>query len=364
MYDNTTSPLPPDDPNLMWCQNAVQEVSRTFALTVDVLGEPMSTHISISYLVCRIADTIEDAGHVPLAERARLLRLYDAALDTTHDTTAETFRREAIEWSSEDAGDDAEAADWNWRVVAKSPRVLRTFDALPEDARAAITPPARQLVQGIAQFTDRAEETGGLRVQSIEELERYCHYAAGTIGTLITNLLVDSVPDRTGHNLYKRAECFGLLLQLVNIAKDVRKDLEEENAVYLPAEWLAQENVPQEEILAVYHRDGTKRVIRRLARHAMELLDDAEAYLETMPLRDGNTLAAWGVPYVLAVATLRELLDRPADALSGQGVKVQREEVFAVVSTLRDTTDRTLPGELRTVVQREPLHHSEYSLRG
>jgi farnesyl-diphosphate farnesyltransferase len=47
-----------------WCYEAVQGVSRTFALTVDVLEEPMSTHICLGYLLCRVADTVEDAGHL------------------------------------------------------------------------------------------------------------------------------------------------------------------------------------------------------------------------------------------------------------------------------------------------------------
>jgi len=60
-----------------WCHETVQGVSRTFALTIDVLDDPMSTHICLGYLLCRVADTIEDAGHIPPEPQAELLRLYD-----------------------------------------------------------------------------------------------------------------------------------------------------------------------------------------------------------------------------------------------------------------------------------------------
>ena len=68
-------------PDLEWCHEAVQGVSRTFALTVDVLEEPMSSEICLGYLLCRVADTVEDAGHVPAEEQSSLLRTYRRTLD-------------------------------------------------------------------------------------------------------------------------------------------------------------------------------------------------------------------------------------------------------------------------------------------
>ncbi|MFB6128786.1 MAG: squalene/phytoene synthase family protein [Halorhabdus sp.] len=59
-------------PDAEWCYEAVQGVSRTFALTVEALEEPMASQIGLGYLLCRIADTIEDAGHIPPEEQASL----------------------------------------------------------------------------------------------------------------------------------------------------------------------------------------------------------------------------------------------------------------------------------------------------
>ncbi len=93
--------------------------------------------------------------------------------------------------------------------------------------------PVRELVDGMAMFTDRYADEGGLRLQTLDELEEYCWYAAGTVGTLITGLVargpLPSVP-----RMRANARSFALLLQLVNIAKDVDSDYHEENNVYLP----------------------------------------------------------------------------------------------------------------------------------
>jgi farnesyl-diphosphate farnesyltransferase len=337
--------------DLEWCHEAVQGVSRTFALTIDVLDEPMSTHICLGYLLCRIADTVEDAGHIPPEPQADLLRTYDEAIDPETETGIETFRTDADEWLPP-AGE--RSADWE--VVAEAPRVVSTFEQLPPDVRAAIIPPVRELVDGMAMFVDRYANAGGLRIDSRDELEEYCYYAAGTVGTLITNLLTrgELAADKR-QQLYDTAVEFGLLLQLVNISKDVYDDYTEENNVYLPAEWLADEGIEQEDVVDPENRKEAAEVVSRTANHAQSFLTDAEGYLQAMPLRHGNTLAAWGVPFLLAVGTLRELTANPEDALTERGVKVSRQEVFAVMSAMRSGGKESL-SELRKTISRQPYH--------
>ncbi|MFB6127005.1 MAG: phytoene/squalene synthase family protein [Halolamina sp.] len=353
MSGHELRPPEPAEDDLAWCHEAVQGVSRTFALTVDVLDEPMSSYICLGYLLCRVADTVEDAGHVPSSEQARLLRLYDEALDPDSPTTAAEFEREVAPHlpPAEDRGDD-------WAVVANADRIVGTFERLDDDVRAATVPPVREMVTGMAEFVDRYADRGGLRLSDRSELEEYCYYAAGTVGTLITNLLTrEGVAADRAETLEDTAEEFGLLLQLVNISKDVYDDYTEEDNVYLPREWLAEVGVDQESVLEPANRDAVSSVVVRTADHARTFLDDAQRYLQAMPLRDGNTIAAWAIPYLLAVGTLRELDDHPAAALTEAGVKVSRQEVFAVVSRMTAAGVDAVPG-LRETIASRPLHTS------
>jgi farnesyl-diphosphate farnesyltransferase len=342
--------------DLAWCHDAVQDVSRTFALTVDVLEEPMSSYICLGYLLCRVADTVEDAGHIPPAEQSRLLGLYDEALDPNTDADIQPFAEAAAEWVPEDPEREAD-----WEVVASAPRVVATFEAFPEDVREAITPPVREMVGGMAEFVERYADEGGLRLSTRKELEEYCYYAAGTVGNLITNLVtrgeIDPSRERT---LYETAEEFGLLLQLVNVSKDVYDDYTYENNVYLPAEWLAEEDIDQDAVLDPANRDGSASVVRRTTSLARSYVDDAQTYLQHIPLSDGNTLEAWAVPFLLAVGTLRELGDHPQDALTGTGVKVSRQEVFAVVSAMTSKGRESLP-HFREHIANQPFHRAQTS---
>ena len=350
---------PPDsdaDADLEWCHDAVQGVSRTFAITVDVLEEPMSSYICVGYLLCRVADTIEDAERIPPAEQSRLLRLYDRTLDPEDEYDVGAFA-DAVAPYLPDPDDRSE----DWAVVAEAPRVVRTFERFAPDVREAIAPPVRELTGGMAMFVERYEDTGGLRIQSREELEEYCYYAAGTVGNLITNLVTrGDVDSERRSRLYERAEEFGLLLQLVNIAKDVHDDYEAENNVYLPAEWLDDEGVPQDGVIAPENRGGATTVVRRTANHARKFLDPAQTYLEHVPTTDGNTLAAWAIPFLLSVGTLRELVARPEDALSAKDVKVSREEVFAVIASTSGAggAGRDSLSDLREAIARQPFHRT------
>jgi farnesyl-diphosphate farnesyltransferase len=362
------SHAPLNDERRRWCHNALQGTSRTFAITVDVLEEPMATQICVGYLLCRVADTVEDARHIPPDEQVTLLEMYRRALDPHSGTDIGNFRAAVDPWlpvkDDRNGPDDGQGDGWNidgwrdeadaddWRLVAHAPRVVRAFEAFDPTAREAIREPIRDLVGGMAMFIERHADTGGIRVETVEELEEYCWYAAGTVGTLITNLLTRDTSPRRTRRLRANDRSFALLLQLVNVAKDVTDDYHEENNVYLPATWLREHGVEPDGVCDPENASAVAAVIRRIAGHARDYAGDARAYLEAMPEAYGNTLAAWGVPYLLAVGTLRELDEHAEEVLSEGGVKVSRAEVLAIMERFSRGVDRSSLEALRAQVAR------------
>jgi farnesyl-diphosphate farnesyltransferase len=333
--------------DLQWCYDAVDGVSRTFALTVAELEEPMSRDICVGYLLCRVADTVEDAGHVPADEKHALLRCYGRVFDPEDDTTVAAFRERVAEWIPENPDED-------WTVVAESPRIVRTFESLDPASKRAIRPPVRELIGGMAMFVDRHATHGGLRLQTLEELEEYCWYAAGTVGTLVTGLLSRNVDPSVRDTLRNNARSFALLLQLVNVAKDVAADYEEENNVYLPQEFLEAQQLDTEDISDPDKSEAFGHVIGRVVSRAEGYLDGAQRWLEAMPEVRGNTLSAWAIPFLLAVGTIRELEQRPEDVIQKGDVKVSRPEVYAVMNSFEGREDPSL-ADLRAKIRKRPL---------
>jgi len=376
------------DEDLAWCFDAVSDVSRTFAITIDALEEPMASRICVGYLLCRVADTVEDAGHIPPGVQRELLQQYDEALsgeralETTTDGGAvdvdgtaaagsadpdatphrgvklpedapiHRFRRNVEEWIPEDPGEDAD----DWRVVAAAPRIVRTYESLPPADREAIRGPVRELVSGMAEFVDRYADDGGLRIGTVDELEEYCWYAAGTVGDLVTNLLARGVDSEREDVLEANARSFALLLQLVNVAKDVSDDYREENNVYLPEAWLSEVDVEQDAVTDSRNVGPVASVVERVTDRASGYLDDAQVYLEALPEHRGNTLAAWAIPYLLAVGTIRELRERPEDVLREGGVKVPKPEVISLIAQFERGVEKAALEDLREQMEQAPLH--------
>ena len=323
-----------------WCHGAVQDVSRTFALTIDALEEPMATRICVGYLLCRVADTVEDATSIPPGEQRALLETYDAVLDPDSDTTIEDFQAAVADHVPDDP-------DADWRVVAEAPRIVAAFESLDPDAREAIRPTVREMATGMASFVERYADAGGLRIQSATELEEYCWYVAGTVGELVTELLAhDATPD-AADAMRENARSFALLLQLVNVAKDVRPDYEEENNVYLPQAWLDDHDLDPDDVADPENAGRVASVVERVTDRARGYTDGAQRWLEAMPTSQGNTLAAWTVPFLLAVGTMRELGERPKDVVREGDVKVDREEVHAVLALVAGDFDRSAIGTAR-----------------
>ena len=79
-----------------------------------------------------------------------------------------------------------------------------------------------------------ASDTGPRRIQTQEELLRYAHGVAGTVGLMMAEILGATDPAAKPHALD-----LGVAMQLINIARDVRDDARL-SRVYLPQEWLPQ----------------------------------------------------------------------------------------------------------------------------
>ena len=334
--------------DLEWCHELVVDVSRTFSLTISQLEAPLSHEICLGYLLCRVPDTIEDSARLAPADQQRLLTRYGEALDPATATSIREFREAAAPWVPDSPGSE-------WDAVANAPRIARTFRRLPASSREVIRPAVGELTDGMAQFVGRYADAGGLRIQTMAELEEYCWYVAGTVGTLVTGLLDDEAPPLIRDRLWDTARSFALLLQLVNVAKDIAVDYREENNVYVPAELLAAEGLAAADIADPDNAAAFVPVIESLVDRAAGYLDDAQRWIEAMPLARGNSLAAWAVPYLLAVGTLRELRTRPEDVVATGSVKVSRAEVGAVLARFAGDGAPAL-GALRRQMEQAPLH--------
>lgn len=295
-------------------------VSRTFALSVRLLRGELGRSVLCAYLLCRIADTIEDDGHAAPEDKARLLGEFLRCLDGA--ATADAFPARA-------AGIQGDAA--HVQLLRKTDLVCVLFRSLPQGPQERVAHWVREMARGMAEFTLR--HPGGLRIQTVEEYREYCYYVAGTVGCMLTELWREDgqVPAARYDALWARCTSFGEALQTVNILKDIATDAEYENAVYVPERTLQAHGGSQASLLDPSRITENRAAVGEFIALAWTDLDQAFEYLLLLPRRAVSVRAFCVLPLLYAYATLRELTRTDAMLRPGGTVKISRGEVKSLM---------------------------------
>ena len=62
--------------DIVYCDAMLPKVSRTFAPTIRMLPAGLNTIVTVAYLLCRIADTVEDSEDISVDKKKELLDYY------------------------------------------------------------------------------------------------------------------------------------------------------------------------------------------------------------------------------------------------------------------------------------------------
>ena len=61
-----------------YCSATLPKVSRTFAPTIKMLPDGLRLQVTVAYLLCRIADTVEDSPALSLRHKKKMLQDFAA----------------------------------------------------------------------------------------------------------------------------------------------------------------------------------------------------------------------------------------------------------------------------------------------
>lgn len=306
-----------------WCDATLPAVSRTFALCIRFLPDELRRTVTLSYLLCRVADTLEDTPGLTGRERADRLARLSAALD---DATIDLCGLGA---------NLTEPDDPDARLVAEAPLLVSLLHGLPDDQRGAVNPWVREMCAGMAEYATRSSAgIAGLRMLDTEaDLLRYCHFVAGTVGRLLTALFAVQRPELGAERVAKLealAEDFGIGLQLVNILADVARD-HDRGVCYVPEALCLQEGLSAGELLAPERWPEARAVLEILIDTARTRLGAAREYCQLLPRMEYQIRLFCVTPYFLALRTLRALAEDPRYPVAGQRIKVGRRRVHRTI---------------------------------
>ena len=299
-------------------QNEIlQDVSRTFALTIPQLPLPLYRAVANAYLLCRIADTIEDDSKLTFQEKkhycawfANLVKENDSANDFglelepklgPHATKAERI------------------------LILNSDIVLRITHSLSPTQRDAMLDCIQTMTKGMVLY--QGEETlNGLENQKAMDL--YCYYVAGVVGEMLTRLFLEYGHDweeASKEKMLNLSTSFGQGLQMTNILKDMWTD-RERGACWIPGDIFENENINLSKIKNG-RISGFENCLSDLLGTALSHLRNALQYTLSVPKNERGIrlFCLWAL--FMAVLTLRKIR-KDKKFLEGETVKISRLAVF------------------------------------
>jgi farnesyl-diphosphate farnesyltransferase len=291
-------------------------VSRTFALTIPQLPESLRSAVTNAYLLCRIADTIEDEPAVSPPETIALMQRFKDAVAGRADPAA-LVRDLAPLLSDRTLPAERDLVIHMERVIS----VTASFDA-PQ--RKAIERCVELMCVGMPHFQFNASLRG---LPRMTDLDDYCYYVAGVVGEMLTELFCCHSAQIARHReqLASLAESFAQGLQMTNILKDVWED-RSRGVCWFPQSVFTRHGVDLAQVAAEPHDPRFAAGLRELVGIAHAHLRNALEYTLLIPTNEPGIrrFLLWAVG--LAVLTLRKIEQNPAFT-SGVQVKVPRSAV-------------------------------------
>ncbi|HTX23732.1 MAG TPA: phytoene/squalene synthase family protein [Steroidobacteraceae bacterium] len=308
-------------------------VSRTFALTIPELPAGLRRAVTSAYLLCRIADTIEDEPALSAADTDRYLKRF-AAVVAGHEEPAPLAREVAASLSERTLPAEHD-------LVRNMERVIRVTSSLGPEQRAAIRRCIDLMCYGMHHF-QRTASLNGLARSS--DLDSYCYYVAGVVGEMLTELFCVHSAAAAARRaaLRELATSFAQGLQMTNILKDVWED-RSRGACWLPRDVFARHGVDLVRLQPTPFDTRFGAGLNELIGVAHAHLRNAIAFTLQIPREEPGIrrFCLWSIG--LAVLTLRGIASRP-QFTSGSEVKVSHAAVALtrLTTSLAVRSDRAL----------------------
>ncbi len=358
MNSEPSRPTTANPTDLQYQSGILPGVSRTFALTIPVLPDRLAEVVTNAYLLCRLADTIEDDVGLDNAQKSEFHRRFVAVVEGGED--AQPFADALLPLLSDRVLPDERD------LVANAATVIRITHGFTPEERDAVTRCVRIMCTGMPEFQRNSSLNG---LADLDELASYCYYVAGVVGEMLTELFClhceELKPRRD--EMMRLAVSFGQGLQMTNILKDMWDD-RPANACWLPLSVFTEgpQGDPQfrlDRLESLYDTEAFRAGLNQLIGVAHGHLRNALQYTCIIPKREVGIrrFCLWAIG--LAVLTLRKIHRNPTFR-SGAEVKVSRRTVKATVVTTNLTlmSNRALRMMFDRVANGLPLAQTEPGL--
>lgn len=304
-----------------YCRVTLNEVSRSFAITIPLVDSELRDKITIGYIVARVLDTLEDSS-IPSHIKEKLMDEWIEII-SLKDTKNVYERLKNLVNSSLSYVKEVAYANLLKNVYL----VYLAVTSLDNHSLFTQYKWFYKMKEGMKKYLVK-------RIFSFNDYEEYAYYVAGTVGGFLTDLILEGTDDERKKEILKSTyKDFGLFLQKVNIIRDFREDVRESRYFW-----------PQEIINPFNYEDFFKEEnINEAIKRLNLLIEDAKKhikpsllYIENIPENFKGYKMFALVNFEMALKTLEKLENNPNVFLSDKPVKISREELEEILLKARE----------------------------
>lgn len=298
----------------------LHKVSRSFALTIPQLPKKLTRPVANAYLLCRIADTIEDEAALSLDQKRRFFMEF---VEVVNDNLSpERFAQGLHPLLS------SNTLPAEHELILNTPAVMHTFFDFNGRQQAEIKNCIKTMSYGMFEF-QKLQNPNGL--ETLSQLNDYCYYVAGVVGDMLTGLFSD-YSDEIAQNhakLMDLAASFGQGLQMTNIIKDLWED-KQRGACWFPKDVFRTAGFDLNELTAGSYNPSFGAGLSTLIGVAHAHLRNALEYTLLLPKHESGIrkFCIWAVG--MAIFTLQNIY-RHRDYACGQDVKISRDTTRRII---------------------------------
>ncbi|XP_010437578.1 PREDICTED: inactive squalene synthase 2 isoform X2 [Camelina sativa] len=298
----------PLEPNLAFCYSMLHKVSKSFSLVIQQLGTELRNAVCVFYLILRALDTVEDDTSVAMEIKLPILI---------------AFHRHIYD------------GDWHFSCGTKEYKVLMeqfhhvsaAFLELEKGYQEAIEDITKRMGAGMAKFICKEVET-------IDDYDEYCHYAAGLVGLGLSKIFITSELEMLTPDWKHISNSTGLFLQKTNIIKDYLEDINEipKSRMFWPREIWGKYVDKLEDFKKEENSTKAVQCLNEMVTNALIHVEDCLKSLAS--LRDPAIFQSCAIPQIVAIGTLALCYNNVQ--VFGGVVRLRRAKIIDRTKTMDD----------------------------
>ena len=303
----------------LYFQNEIlNQVSRSFALTIPLLPDDIKDAVANCYLWCRITDSLEDDPQLSLEQKIYFHQKLIEILDNKF--SSQQFITELLPVLS------TNISIYEKSLITNLESILKITNALPDQQKYYVTQCVTTMNNLMPEFEKIANHTG---LENILSLDKYCYVVAGIVGEMLTKLFCNhcNISQEKQNILMPLARSFGQALQMTNILKDRWSDYARQIS------WLPKDFFDNRDISVLLTNPSLKLFtigIKNLIRVNYQHLEKALNYVLLIPSKETGIrrFCLWAIG--IAIETLRGINKNP-EFTNVKQIKVSRHKLRLII---------------------------------